>query len=304
MFRKYYNLVNDMQKRSKPKVLLIDDDENLLSSIVRLLRSFYDITTATCADEALAILQDASFPVIISDYKMPGMDGLTLLEKIKASYPQSVLVLLTGYADVTLAINALNKGVCYKFLQKPCSAQDIGEAINGCIDKYTIDLSKIRESNEDTITGLYRKSVITEKLDYEIARSQRYKCVFSIALIKVSNYEELCRNYDKYVADQVLREIATTFRKGVRRVDYLGRYDSEQFLFIMPETDGVKSKITAKKLLDTVKSLNFKEYPDLTIKVAIGITQFCNDSVEEILSRASKALEQASEAAKKHIVLL
>lgn len=294
-----------MQKRSKPTVLLIDDDENLLRSIVRLLRSFYDISTANCATEALEILEDKSFPVIISDYKMPGMDGLTLLGKIKASFPQSVLVLLTGYADVTLAINALNQGVCYKFLQKPCSAQDIGEAINGCYEKYSIDLKKVNESSEDQLTGVYRKSVITEKLDYEIARSQRYSCDFSIAIIMVNNYEELCKNYDKYVADLVIREIATTFRKGVRRVDYLGRFDSEQFLFIMPETDGTKSKITAKKLLNTVKMLQFEEYPDLVIEVSIGLTQFHGgDTVEGILSRARQALDEALTDRKKNIILL
>lgn len=293
-----------MHKRVKPKVLLIDDDENLLRSIVRLLRSFYDITTATNGSEALTILEQTGFPVIISDYKMPGMDGLALLSKIKVSYPQAVRVLLTGYADVTLAINALNQGVCYKFLQKPCSAQDIGEAITSCFEKYNIDQKKVAENSEDQLTGLFKKSVITEKLEYEIARSRRYHCDFSIAMITVDNYEELSVNYDKYVADQVLREIATTFRKGVRRVDYLGRFDSEQFLFIMPETDVSKSKITAKKLLDTVKSLSFDEYPELTVNVGIGITQFDNDSVDDILQRASQALQQTDSVSGKSIVCL
>lgn len=293
-----------MHKRVKPRVLLIDDDENLLHSIVRLLRSFYDITTAKNGKEALSILEHASFPVIISDYKMPGMDGLTLLRKIKASYPQSVLVLLTGYADVTLAINALNQDICYKFLQKPCSAQEIGEAITSCFEKYSVDKKRLEEGSTDTVTGVYRKSAITEKLDYEIARSSRYKCDFSVAMIVVNNYEELCSNYDKYVADEVLREIATTFRKGVRRVDYLGRFEAEQFLFIMPETDGSKSKQAAKKLLDTVKGLHFDEYPDLQIKVAIGLTQFADDSVDEILSRVYEALQKAVEEPQKSIVCL
>lgn len=293
-----------MLKRVKPKVLLIDDDENLLRSIVRLLRSFYEITTVTGAKQALTILETETFPVIISDYKMAGMDGLTLLSKIKASYPEAVRVLLTGYADVTLAINALNQGVCYKFLQKPCSAQEIGEAITSCFEKYNIDKKKVEEGGEDSVTGVYRKSVITEKLDYEIARSTRYRCDFSVAMIAVNNYEELCSNYDKYVADEVLREIATTFRKGVRRVDYLGRYKAEQFLFIMPETNGSKSKQAAKKLLDTVKGLHFDEYPDLEITVAIGLTQFEDDSVDEILNRVNEALQKAVDEPQKSIVSL
>lgn len=293
-----------MHKRLKPRVLLVDDDENLLRSIVRLLRSFYEITTATSANEALAILESETFPVVISDYKMPGMDGVSFLEKIKVSYPKSVRVLLTGYADVTLAINALNKGLCYKFLQKPCSAQDIGEAITSCFEKYSTDQKQIHDGGADTLTGIYRKSVITEKLDYEIARSMRYRCEFSIAMIVVNNYKELCSNYDKYVADEVLREIATTFHNGVRRVDYLGRFGTEQFLFIMPETDRSKSKITAKKLLDTVKGLRFDEYPELKIKVAIGLTQFADDTVDDILQRANRALQMAVDEPKKSIVCL
>jgi putative two-component system response regulator len=103
------------------KVLLVDDDQNLLDSLVRLLCQEYEVFTARDGQEALGVLLACGpFTVVVSDLKMPGMDGVELLSRISRTHPDTVRVLLTGHADLQAAIDATNLGYVYRFLTKPC----------------------------------------------------------------------------------------------------------------------------------------------------------------------------------------
>ncbi|MDR3640957.1 MAG: response regulator [Humidesulfovibrio sp.] len=106
---------------TRDKVLLVDDDQNLLESLVRLLRPEHEVFTARNGDEALGVLVACGpFTVVVSDLKMPGMDGIELLSRISRTSPDTVRVLLTGHADLQAAIDATNLGYVYRFLTKPC----------------------------------------------------------------------------------------------------------------------------------------------------------------------------------------
>ncbi|GGC68195.1 HD domain-containing phosphohydrolase [Marinobacter halophilus] len=101
-------------------VLLVDDEENILRSLQRVLRREpWQLTTATSGEEALAILANDKFDLIISDARMPGMDGPTLLSEIRSKYPWTIRILLTGYADITSTVKAINDGQIYRYISKP-----------------------------------------------------------------------------------------------------------------------------------------------------------------------------------------
>lgn len=101
-------------------VLLVDDEENILRSLQRVLRREpWQLTTATSGEEALALLANDQFDLIISDARMPGMDGPTLLSEIRSRYPWTIRILLTGYADITSTVKAINDGQIYRYISKP-----------------------------------------------------------------------------------------------------------------------------------------------------------------------------------------
>lgn len=108
-------------ERGKTRILLVDDDLNLLDSFRRLLKDDYELFTAESGQDALGVLATCGpFTVIISDLKMPGMDGIELLSRVSRSSPDTVRILLTGHADMQAAIDAANLGYVYRFLTKPC----------------------------------------------------------------------------------------------------------------------------------------------------------------------------------------
>ena len=115
------------------KILFVDDEENILHAYKLALRKKYKVTTATSGQEALEVIERRGpFAVIVSDMKMPGMDGIELLKRTSEIAPDSVRVMLTGYAELQTAVEAVNSGNIFRFLTKPCPAEDIAGTLDSC----------------------------------------------------------------------------------------------------------------------------------------------------------------------------
>lgn len=135
------------------KILFVDDEENILQSIKRELRKRFDIHTAEGGALALEVLKnDGPFSVIISDMRMPVMDGIQLLSKVKDLYPDTVRMMLTGNADQGTAIEAVNKGQIFRFLNKPCPTATLVTAIALAQRQYRL-LTAEKELLDKTLKG-------------------------------------------------------------------------------------------------------------------------------------------------------
>jgi response regulator RpfG family c-di-GMP phosphodiesterase len=121
------------------KILFVDDDLNILSGYKRALRKDFDIYTAEGGLEALSIINtESEFAVIISDMRMPGMDGIQFLRRVKEITPNSVRMMLTGNADQQTAIEAVNQGSIFRFMNKPCSPETFAEIISAGLEQYRL----------------------------------------------------------------------------------------------------------------------------------------------------------------------
>ena len=135
------------------KILLVDDDANLLTGLKRHYRKRYDVSTAEGAVEALDRLYDGTaFAVAVVDMRMPGMTGLELLRKLKELSPNTVSIMLTGNADQQTAIDAINKGHIFRFICKPCEPDVLAKAIDDGISQYKLVVAE-HELLEKTLAG-------------------------------------------------------------------------------------------------------------------------------------------------------
>ena len=107
-------------------LLIVDDEPGILSSLRRLLRpAGYKIHTAESGQAGLLVLEQEKVDLVISDMRMPEMDGAKFLEQVRARWPGTTRILLTGYADVNSTIEAINRGEIFRYLAKPWDDNDL-----------------------------------------------------------------------------------------------------------------------------------------------------------------------------------
>ena len=126
-------------------LLIVDDEENILNAMRRLFRPLgYSIFLANSGVEGLKILEQEYVDLVISDMRMPEMDGAAFLEQVSLRWPDTIRILLTGYADVTKTIDAINKGRIYKYISKPWEENDLKITIKHALDQKFLEKERNR----------------------------------------------------------------------------------------------------------------------------------------------------------------
>ncbi|MCK9210219.1 MAG: response regulator [Ignavibacteriaceae bacterium] len=135
------------------RILLVDDDENILSSYKRTLRIKFNVSTSSDPVEALKLFtKPETFAVVLSDFKMPRIDGNTFLSEVKKYSPDTVRIMLTGYADTNTAITAVNKGSIFRLLTKPCPNDVLIDALSDALSQYAL-ITAEKELLQKTLKG-------------------------------------------------------------------------------------------------------------------------------------------------------
>jgi response regulator RpfG family c-di-GMP phosphodiesterase len=135
------------------RILAVDDEKNILNAIQRQMRKKFHVETALGPEEGLvAVKQRGPYAVVISDLRMPKMDGIQFLACIRELAPDTVRVMLTGNADLENAIQAVNEGNIFRFLTKPCSSEVLEKVIQTGVEQYRLVTAE-RELLQKTLKG-------------------------------------------------------------------------------------------------------------------------------------------------------
>jgi len=159
------------------RILFIDDDAMILDALRVSLRKRFDVTVALGPEAGLAAMRsDGPFAVVVSDLRMPRMDGIALLTQIRDMSPDTVRMMLTGFADVEVAIDAVNEGQVFRFLTKPCPPETLAKALEAGLEQFRLVTAE-KELLRGTLRGSIR--VLTEALSLAnpeaYGRSERIK---------------------------------------------------------------------------------------------------------------------------------
>ena len=135
------------------KILYVDDDPNILAAYQRILRREFHVETAQGGPEALELVTAGDpFAVVVADMRMPEMDGVQLLSKVKELSPDTVRMMLTGNADLQTAIDAVNEGCIFRFLTKPCPKEALVRSVQAAVQQYRLVIAE-RQLLEETLNG-------------------------------------------------------------------------------------------------------------------------------------------------------
>ena len=176
----------DEQLATKSAVLLVDDEESILNSLRRLLRSQpYDVVLATSGAQALEIMAARPIDLVMSDARMPGMDGATLLAEVHRLYPGTSRILLTGYADLTTIIKAINDGQIHRYISKPWNDEELQLILQQSLEHQRLE--RLTREQNDQLKAL--NATLEKRVTARTAELQQTADMLDLA------YDELKRSY-------------------------------------------------------------------------------------------------------------
>jgi len=175
-------------------VLFVDDEPHLLEGIARSLHSHFAVSTASSAAEGLRVLKASGpFAVVVSDMRMPEMNGAQFLGKVRELAPDSVRIILSGQADLQQTIAAVNEGNIFRFLSKPCDTQSLKVAVATAVEQYDLIMAE-KVLLGQTLTGAVNVlmeilGIVAPSAYSRARRLQRYVIALAAALNLGENWQ-------------------------------------------------------------------------------------------------------------------
>jgi response regulator RpfG family c-di-GMP phosphodiesterase len=151
-------------ENQKIGVLYVDDEQNNLNSFKATFRMKYNVSIAISGDDAIKILSEKPIDIIITDQRMPGMTGVEFLESIIPTYPDPMRILLTGYADMTAVIDAINKGKIFHYLTKPWKEEEVEKTIDDAIVVYKEKMEEKAKTADLAVSNNQLEFLLRQKL--------------------------------------------------------------------------------------------------------------------------------------------
>ena len=304
-----------MTKQSKidPSVLIIDDDSGIRNSIHEFIgMAGYKSFETSSAEEALEILKTNNIHVVITDIRLPGMNGLELTDLIKSSYDTDVIV-ITGYAGDYSYEEAINKGAS-DFVSKPIRFEELLLRLRRVLRERNITkerslmLKRLQElAITDGLTKLYNSRYFYKQLDSEVNRSKRYNHPLSLLFMDIDHFKHYNDNYGHLEGDKVLAGVGKVIKSCLRKMDTAYRYGGEEFTIILPETSRGEVMTVAKRIKDALANENFSPQSgkSVSITISIGATEYCRDErISEFVQRADKAMYLSKQRGRNQISTL
>jgi diguanylate cyclase (GGDEF)-like protein len=298
-------------------VLVADDDPgSLLVAKAAVQRSGHDCLTARDGDEAWAMFLEHQPDVVVTDWMMPGLDGLALCRAIRAReadlYTYIVLVTSQGSRDDILA--GLEAGAD-DYVTKPLDPFVLHTRLLVAMRVTTLhaDLAHYRkmlsqQARTDPLTGLNNRLKLAEDLTQLHARSQRYAEEYCLAMCDVDNFKSYNDIYGHQAGDLALQAVGAALAKITRSSDGVYRYGGEEFLLVLPKQSQQGAKDTLERALHAVQALNIIHAGDPRgyLTLSAGISAFTaghHADADTVLGEADAALYTAKAAGRNRVEL-
>ncbi len=242
----------------KPAILLVEDDVITRRLIARLLRrAGYEVAEAADGTEGLALIRQKFFPILITDWEMPQMDGPTLCRRVRELELEGYVysLLLTARDTKEYIIAGLEAGAD-DYLTKPLHEAELFARLKTGSRIVALE-QNLRAANErnrrlsitDALTGAYNRRYFNEQLPSEIERCRRYKHVLSIVMGDIDFFKKINDGYGHGAGDDVLGQFVQLTQRSIRATsDWIARYGGEEFVIVMPETSHAGAMQATEKL--------------------------------------------------------
>ncbi|MDO6693197.1 EAL domain-containing protein [Aliiglaciecola sp. 3_MG-2023] len=275
-------------------LLVIDDEESNLKAITRTFRrTKYQVFTADSAEKGLELLRQHEFQVVLSDFRMPDIDGGTLVKNIKQCYPNIISMILTGYADFDAAVDVMNSGAAYKFLTKPWNNQKLIEEIDQGFREYE---QRLLQSSKNKLNARYVKPDRV-KLDSTIKFLLQQDAKFALASVMISDISLHDQYWAKKEDEELLglESVVKNIRACLPLSCEIFEVEVDQVLIIIPENECDEELHTKLTLLSgalSACSQHDANIPKLQCNLSYALAPFSGMDTQQLLHSIRNLPEQ------------
>jgi len=261
----------------KRKILIVDDEPDTLEIIQALLQvEGYDVITALTGEDGVKQAQEEGPEVILMDINLPGIDGNEALRRIRKTNPIQCVIMLTAFATVDNAIQALKEGAT-DFVKKPFENEHLIHIVNQALEKSRTLLEKEHLQEEvrrlsitDDLTGLYNHRHFFKTLESELVRMKRQKTTLSLLMFDLDHFKRYNDFYGHLEGDKVLRKVGEIVRNSIRsNVDSGYRYGGDEFATLIIGASVDQTLAIAERIRSLVEQGGFQD-----ITVSVGLSEF------------------------------
>ncbi|MEJ2285477.1 MAG: diguanylate cyclase [Desulfobacterales bacterium] len=289
---------------SKVQILIVDDDVAVRNTMNEYISTAgYQSDAVSCAEEALEILENKSYHVVITDIILPAMGGLELTKIIKKDRDSDVIV-MTGYSDDYSYEEAINIGAS-DFVIKPVRLEELLLRLKRVLKERDLTKERIRMMEKlqklavtDGLTKLYNSRSFYTQLETEVDRFNRYKHPLALLLLDLDHFKDYNDSYGHLEGDKVLVRFSQIIKSCLRANDTAYRYGGEEFTVILPETGGEEAGLVAQRIRAALENERFAPIngKEVKITISIGVTEYQpKEELSSFIQRADRAMYRSKQ---------
>lgn len=251
------------------KILLVDDDEDNLKIVSRLLeKEGYSVIKANSGELGLKALDRYRPDLVLLDVNMPGMDGIETIQILKRKENTAAVVFVTANTTTDDVIRGLDAGAL-DYISKPFSGMELLARIRAQLRVKRLQ-DELRAANKklqglveiDDLTGLFNMRSVYGKMDQEIERARRYGHGVAAIMLDMDHFKGVNDNHDHLFGSHVLAEVGQLIKKNIRTHDFAARYGGDEFLICLSQTTTEGAKLFCERLREVLEAYHFKHDGD------------------------------------------
>ncbi|MBE0607346.1 MAG: diguanylate cyclase [Deltaproteobacteria bacterium] len=288
--------------KEKVQLLVVDDEEAIRGTLFALLgEEGYEVRAVSSGEEAIALLGEGTFPLVMTDIRMGGMTGIELLQEVKRLHPETEVIIMTSYASLETAVLALRSGA-YDYILKPFEDLELvttavaravergalvreRDALLETLARKNKELSEINtflaeRANRDGLTGLYNHRYFQEALARETALCERHGRDLSLIFGDVDHFKQFNDTNGHQAGDMALCKIAEILKSCIRQSDIVARYGGEEFVVLLPDTIKEEGRVLAERIRAAIESHPFRggeTQPGGHLTISFGLSSYPGD---------------------------